>query len=407
MGPKYNIHVVIRKAYKYRLKTRPETGAKLRQFAGCCRFVWNKALAVQKERIDSKESCLSYNKLASLLCEWKSDPETSFFNEAHSQILQQSLRNLDRAIRDAFDKNSPRRFPRFKKKGVHDTFQYPQGFKINGSAVYLPKIGWVSFFKSREIEGVPRNVTVSRKGRYWFVSIQTGVEVAEPVHPCTSSVGIDMGVRRFATLSDGTFYEPANSFRALEKKLSREQRKLSRKRKWSQNWHRQKDVISRLHIRIADTRNDYLHKISTTISKNHAVVVMEDLKVANMSASAKGTIENPGKNVKEEAGLNKAVLDQGWYGFRRMLEYKLLWRGGTLVTVDPRYTSQECPRCHHISPDNRKRQELFSCSRCGYAANADLVAAINILAAGHAVSACGETGPQDCSVKQEPSRVAA
>ena len=123
------------------------------------------------------------------------------------------------------------------------------------------------------------------------------MEIAEPVHPATSSVGIDMGVGRFATLSDGSCFEPLNSFRTLEVKLAKEQRKLSRKVKFSSNGKKQKARVSRLHIRIADARNDYLQKISTTISKSHAVVVLEDLLVSNMSRSAKGNMEEPGRNL--------------------------------------------------------------------------------------------------------------
>ncbi len=384
--------MLIRKAYKFRLKTKSHHEVKLKQFAGCCRFVWNKALAIQKERLDNKQSCLSYNKMSKLLNQWKHKNETLFLRDVHSQVLQQTLMNLDRAIKDAFDKTISKQFPKFKKKGMNDSFRYPQGFKVNNNVAYLPKIGWIPFFKSRDIVGTLKNLTVSKKGKHWYVSIQTDIEIVEPVHPSNSSVGIDMGIARFATLSDGTYYEPLNSFRAMEKKLAREQRALSRKVKFSSNWYKQRDVISRLHIRIAAARNDYLHKISTAISKNHALVVIEDLKVSNMSASVKGTIEYPGRNVRQKAGLNKSILDQGWSEFRRQMDYKLLWRGGALITVPPHHTSQECPVCHFVSPDNRKSQSIFRCVNCGYTENADLVGAINIKAAGHAVLACGECG---------------
>ena len=201
--------------------------------------------------------------------------------------------------------------PRFRKKGQHDSFRYPQGFEIKGNRVYLPKIGWISFFKSSDIQGAPKNVTVSRRGQHWFVSIQTEREVSEPVHVSTSKVGIDLGVKRFATLSDGSFYEPLDSFRKLEEKVAKKQRKLFRRVKFSNNWRKQKEKITRLHIRIADARKDYLHKASTEISKNHAIIAMEDLRVRNMSASAKGTVEAPGRRIRQKAGLNKAILDQG------------------------------------------------------------------------------------------------
>jgi len=301
--------------------------------------------------------------------------------------------NLDRAVKEAFDKKNPKRFPTFKKKWIStDSFRYPQGFKIEGNRIFLPKIGWIGFRKSRQIFGTPKNVTVSRRGSNWFVSIQTEMEVAEPVHPPVSIVGGDLGVKRTMTLSDGTFYEPLNAFRNMETKLRKEQQKLSRKTKGSKNWYKQKSKITRLHIKIADMRNDFLHKLSTDISKNHAAVVLEDLKVKNMTASAKGTKEEPGRHVRQKAGLNKAILDQGWGNFSIYLEYKLNRRGGMVIYVNPAYTSQTCSSCGHIHPGNRKTQSEFLCQVCGLTLNADLNAALNILRAGHAQLACQATG---------------
>jgi putative transposase len=117
------------------------------------------------------------------------------------------------------------------------------------------------------------------------------------------------------------------------------------------------------------------------------VVVLEDLKIANMSKSSKGDMENPGRNVQAKSGLNKSILDQGWYEFRRQLEYKQLWRGGQVIAVNPRNTSRSCPLCNHTEKDNRKTQAVFVCVKCGFKENADYTAAINILAAGQAVSA--------------------
>ncbi|MFI5294354.1 MAG: RNA-guided endonuclease InsQ/TnpB family protein [Thermodesulfovibrionales bacterium] len=382
--------MLIRKGYRFCLKPKPHHEAKLRQSSGCSRFVWNKALAIQKERLANKQFYLSYNELAGLLVDWKKDRDLCFLSAVHSQPLQQTLKDLYRAIRDAFDKTS--RFPKFKKKGTHDSFRYPQSFVINGNVIYLPKIGWVPFFKSREIEGTPKNITVSRHGKHWYVAIQVEIEVADPVHPSKNAVGIDMGVTRFATLSNGTFFEPLNSLKTLGTKLAKQQRKLFQKVKFSKNWHKQRARVNAVHARIAAARKDYLHKISTTISKNHALVAMEALKVINMSSTARGTKENPGKKVRQKSALNKAILDQGWYEFRRMLDYKQWWRGGHLVVVPPQHTSQRCPECGHIHPNNRSSQSVFRCLRCRYTANADYVAALNILAAGHAVLACGEVG---------------
>ena len=397
--------MIIRKGYKFRLKANPEQERLFRIFSGHCRFIWNKALALQMARLDRKTPLLSYQDLAGLLKLWKQSEEYGFLQEAHSQIEQQVLKDLDRAWWDGLKR--AKGMPRFRKKGKHDSFRYPQGFKVQGNRVYLPKIGWIGFFKSRNIEGTPKNVTMSRRGRHWFMSIQIEWEVSDPVKASASAVGLDLGVSRFATLSDGTFYEPLNSFRRLEKKLAREQRKLSWKQKFSRNWRKQKEKVARLHLRIADARNDYLHKVSSKISKSHAMVVMEDLRVRNLSASSKGTVESPGHNVRQKADLNKAILDQGWYAFRRMLAYKLTWAGGVLKLVPAQYTSQTCPECGRVSKDNRRSQAAFRCEACGYEKHADLVAAINILRrAGHARIACGDSGLIG-RLAQEPSRHAA
>ncbi|MGH7706365.1 MAG: RNA-guided endonuclease InsQ/TnpB family protein, partial [Vulcanimicrobiaceae bacterium] len=151
---------------------------------------------------------------------------------------------------------------------------------------------------------------------------------------------------------------------------------------------------------------DMLHKASTTISKNHAVVVLEDLRIRNMTASAKGTLDEPGSNVRAKSGLNRRILAQGWGEFRRQLDYKLAWNGGTLLLVDPRNTSRTCAACGHVSAENRQTQAAFRCIACGHAANADTNAAINILRrAGQVRIACGDSS-LDGSAKQETRRVA-
>lgn len=253
---------------------------------------------------------------------------------------------------------------------------------------------------------MPKNVTVSCNGTHWYVSIQTEREVAEPVHASASAVGIDLGVARFAALSDGTFLDSPNAFKEYEQRLAFFQRRVARKKKFSANWRKAKAKVARLHRKIASLRSDLLHKASTTISKNHALVVMEDLRVVNMTASAKGTRENPGTNVHAKSGLNRRILDQGWGEFRRQLTYKLAWAGGALVLVDPRDTSRTCAACGHASAQNRQTQARFRCIACHHAANADTNAARNILArAGQARIACGDAALA-ASGKQEAHRVA-
>ena len=163
---------------------------------------------------------------------------------------------------------------------------------------------------------------------------------------------------------------------------------MSRKVKFSNNWKQAKAHVQRIHARIGNARRDYLHKTTTTISQNHAMVCIEDLQVRNLSRSAAGTVAAPGRNVKAKSGLNKSILDQGWFEFRRQLDYKLQWQGGYLVAVPPQNTSRTCSSCGHVSADNRKTQAKFECVECGFEENADLVGAINVLRAGHARCAC-------------------
>ncbi|WFE69508.1 transposase [Thiomicrospira sp. R3] len=394
----------IRKAFKFRLNPNSDQVQKMVEFAGVNRFVWNKALATNLFRLEHKQPILWYSEMAFWLTLWKQSDEYGFLKTAHSQTLQQTLKNLERAFKDGFDKTQPlKRIPVFKKKGASDSFRYPQGFKLeqDTNRVFLPKIGWVKYRNSRQVIGELKNVTVSRKGKHWYVSIQTEYEADIQRHQSTSIVGIDLGVKRFVTLSDGNCIEPLNSFKQWEKKLALAQRKLARKAKFSANWKKQKQKITRAHERIASARLDFLHKSSTVICKNHAMVVVEDLKVKTMSKSAKGDITRPGRNVKAKSGLNKAILDQGWGMFVQMLEYKQAWLGGDVLKVNPKHTSQTCPCCAHVAKENRLTQSKFECVECGYTENADVVGALNVLARGHRGLACGVEAFVS-TVKQEP-----
>ena len=391
--------MLILKAFKFRLEPTLKQRKAMEQTAGVVRFIWNSALVLQKDRLRRGARILSYAALCRELTAARNDPELRFLAEVHSKPEQQVLKDLGKAFLRFFSRQSG--FPRFKKKGRHDAFRHPENIRVVGRRAWVPGLGWIGFRKSREIVGTIKNATISKRGGHWYVAIQTETSVPEPVHSATTAVGIDLGIARFATLSNGQTYRPLNSFRKLEAKLARAQRLLSRKRKHSNNWRKQKARIGRLHMRIADVRLDFLHKCSTVLSKSHAMIAIEDLRVKTMSASAKGSVEQPGKKVRAKSGLNKSILDQGWYELRRQLEYKQQWRGGILVAVPPQGTSQRCHPCGHRSGENRRSQSGFRCVSCGHVADADVNAAKNILAAGRAVLACGE-GSLEPSVKQEP-----
>ncbi|MCL1476241.1 MAG: transposase [Marinobacter sp.] len=395
-------------AFKFQIEPNGEQIRAMRQYAGNARKIWNLALNRQQELQTAGEKFTNSFGMNNWLPVWKQ--EFSYLCDSPSQTLQQVTKDLAAAYKNFFEKRAD--FPQFKKKGrSSDSFRFPQGFEIDEAnrRIRLPKLGWIRYRKSRGIIGLAKNITVSCVAGKWYASIQTEREVGQPLHPSTSIVGLDAGITLFATLSDGTMFEPVNALRTSAAKMAKYQRRMSRKVKFSSNWKKAKARITKLHQRVAHTRNDFLHKTSNIISKNHAMVVIEDLKVTNMSKSASGTLEAPGRNVNAKSGLNKSILDQGWGEFRRQLEYKQAWLGGEVFAVNPRNTSRTCPACGHISAENRKTQSQFECVECGYAENADLNAAINILRAGHARLTCEVNGavmPSATGTHRSDSRMA-
>ncbi|AJE20930.1 RNA-guided endonuclease InsQ/TnpB family protein [Azotobacter chroococcum] len=268
-----------RQAFKFRIEPTGEQQRQMRRFAGSCRFVFNKALALQQERYEQGGKKLGYAGLCKRLTEWRHDPETAWLADAPVHPLQQALKDLERAYANFFTQRAG--FPRFKKKGQSDSFRYPDPKQIRldqgNSRIFLPKLGWLRYRNSRKVLGEVKQVTVSSSAGKWFVSIQTEREVEQPL-PKGGAVGIDMGIARFATLSDGTFHAPRNSFKRHETALRKVQQAMSRKTKFGSNWKKAKARVQKTHSRIGNARRDYLHKTSTTISQNHAMVCIEDLQ---------------------------------------------------------------------------------------------------------------------------------
>jgi putative transposase len=406
-------------AYKFELIPSGAQQRQVRQISGSCRYVFNRALSQQNaEREITGKNPTGYAGLCKQLTEWRHDPATPWLAESPIHPAQQALKQLETAWGNHFESLKKLKRgeikldqivgpPQFRRKGQDESFRYPdpKQFKLDqgNSRIFLPKLGWLRYRNSRAVEGDLRNVTVSISGGRYFISIQTRREVPQPVHPSSSAVGIDVGITRFATLSDGTVIEPLNTFKKHHKRLKRYQRVMARKQKFSNNWKKANAKVNRIHVHIGNTRRDFLHKASTSIGKNHAVIFVEDLRVRNMSRSAAGTINEPGKNVRAKSGLNRSILDQGWGEFRRQL---LAWAGGILIAVPAHHTSQTCPACGYVSADNRLTQAQFACVECGYENNADLVGAMNILERGYRLSASGDTSPEVRASAEEPIEAA-
>ena len=376
--------MISRKANTYRLYPTSEQAQQMAQIAGSCRFVYNLALEQRRDwyrpgrKFNYASQCREVTALRA---------EVEWLKAAPVHTLQQALKDLDRAYQNWWAGRAQAPTPR--KKGLHDSFRFPDPVSIkvertgnSSGRIKLPKLGWVKLRGWYAIPGDICNATVSRRAGQWQVAVQWQREDAEPTPAILPAVGIDRGVAVFAAVSDGTSIAPVNHGKTALRALRKAQRNLSRKKRGSANRRKAIRRVAKIQMRVANAREDFLHKTTTAIAQNHGTVVVEALKVRNMSASAKGTVAEPGKKVRQKAGLNRAILDQGWGAFRIMLGWKLAERGGTLVEVPAAYTSQTCAACGVVDASSRRDQSRFVCTGCGHAANADTNAAKNILQRG-------------------------
>ncbi len=235
----------------------------MRRFAGCRRFIYNMGVELEQTRYAQGEKHLGYTALCAALKDWKAEASHTWLLDAPSQVLQQGLKDLTAAYTNFFAGRA--KTPRFKRKGIGDSFRYPQGVELDAknARVFLPKLGWVWHRKSREVLGKIKNTTVSRRAGKWFVSMQTEREVQITPTRSRSALGIDVGIARFVTLNDGRFFSALHSFRRHEQALAKAQQALSRKEKGSRNRHKARLRVARIQARIADCRRDFLHQIST------------------------------------------------------------------------------------------------------------------------------------------------
>ena len=387
-------------AYKFELLLKPEQRAKCAQFAGNCRFVYNKAFDLQLRQLESGQPFFTYSELASQLVFWKRDTETVWLTESPSQTLQQTLRDLDQGLKRFSQHKGNMVY--FKARGDGDSFRFPQllegDFDEANARIRIPKIGFVRYRKSRCIQGKVKHLTISVEAGRWYVSVCTEIEDFQPQPTRNSEVGIDLGVARTVQLSDGTVYQlDVDEIKRLEERIAVYQKQLDHnkiarqklaklgkaddfdKKIPSRKRRRLKARISSLYRRIRNIRKDFMFKTARAIAQRFGWVAIEDLNVKNMTKSAKGTVEEPGKNVKAKSGLNRSLQRVSPGMFRRVLEWQVFKAGGYVDAVAPQYTSQTCPCCGHVARENRPTQAVFKCVICGYSSNADVVAAGNIL----------------------------
>ena len=317
------------KSFVFKLKPDGATRRSLAKACGCVRFVYNKGLDWNKEQREKDQTFrVNYPKLCALLPEWKR--EFPWLGECHSQVLQQGMKDLMTSMVNFFEGRA--KFPRFHKKFKdEDSIRFPQGsrwMKRADRSISRRSVGRISPQPLHQREDQERHGNA--QGGRWYVSILTEREIEAPVHPKAGrEIGLDAGVKKTAALSNGKIYLPVDAFRSSKDKLAKMQRRLKRMVRFSKNWKKQQKKIAKLHKKIADTRRDHLQKLTTDICKNHAVVYREDLRIKNMTASAKGTLEEPGTNVRQKSGLNSASsIRDGEFSSACSIKDGGVWRRG-------------------------------------------------------------------------------
>nr|CDQ32447.1 transposase, IS605 OrfB family [Virgibacillus halodenitrificans] len=370
--------MLVNKAYKFRIYPTKEQEILIAKTIGCSRFVFNRFLGQWNDTYKETGKGLTYNSCAFELTKLKS--ELVWLKEVDSIALQSSLKNLADSYTRFFKKQN--KAPRFKSKKnnvqSYTTKETNNNIAIVDNSIKLPKLGLVRFAKSREVHGRILNATVRRNpsGKY-FVSILAETDV-QPLEKTESSIGIDLGITDFAILSDGRRINNNKFTIKIEKKLKREQRKLSRRALNAKNnginlfdaknYQKQKRKVARLHERVMNQRNDFLNKLSTEIIKNHDIVCIEDLNTKGMLRNHK---------------LAKSISDVSWSAFVSKLEYKANWYGKTIVKINRWFpSSQVCSDCGH--QDGKKSLEIrdWTCSVCHKHHDRDINASKNILAEG-------------------------
>jgi len=393
---------------RYRLLPTPAQEAVLRDHCGHARFTWNLAVEQHQHWRPGRAGAPGYPEQCRQLTAARG--ENPWLAAGSQMVQQQALRDFAQALKAFFDPGNPARRPTWRKAGRDE------GFRIVGkrgrqwdvrrlsrkiAEVWVPKAGWVRFRWSRPVPAGAKSyrVTMDRAGR-WHVAFAV---IPEPVSAPRNGqvVGIDLGVTVSAALSTGDLLHVPGLTAQERQRMRRLQRKLARTRRGSNRRGRVRLAIARLTARQTDRRKDWAEQASTRIARRFDLIRLEDLQIKNMTRSARGTSVDPGRRVRQKAGLNRQILRSGWSLLVRRLEDKA---PGRVEKINPAFTSQRCSTCGHVAAESRKSQALFSCVACNFTLNADVNAARNI-AAGHAVTARG--GPRNAGpANREPQLLA-
>lgn len=385
----------MRRAYRFLLRP---TVRQAQALAGCLedhRQLYNAALAERREAYRRAGVTVRYGDQSAQLKDIRrSDPDHARWSFSSQQA---TLRRLDRAMQAFFRRLKAGQapgYPRFKGRGWWDTVEWPKdgdGCRWDSTGdqgqtrVYLQGIGHVRVHRHRRVEGRVKTISIKREGRRWYAILSCEHVPDDPAPPVDAPVGIDLGVASFLTTSDGVQVPNPRHLAASAGRLATAQQQLARRRRGSSRRRKARTRVAAIHRKVARQRLDHAHKSARWLVQHHDVIAHEDLRIANMTRTAAGTVEAPGSNVAQKTGLNRSILDAGWGVFLRVLAAKAESAGRLVIAVNPRDTSRTCPTCGHSAPENRVTQADFQCVACGYAGHADVVGATNVLRAGLAL----------------------
>ena len=361
--------------YRFRFYPTTEQEEFLIRSLGCARFVFNRALVARQNAWSESKTSLGYKQTSALLTQWKQDPELSWLNEVSSVPLQQSLRQLDRGFRNFFEGRA--RYPKLRSRRGRQSMEFTRSaFKVRDGALYLAKmkqpldVRW-----SRELPSYPTTATITFEadGR-WYVSLRVEDE-REALDGGATSVGVDLGITDFATLSTGEKVRAPKPLKAALGRLRKVQRRHARSARGGKNRSKRRLQVARAYSRVRHIRNDWLHKLSTRLIRENQVINVETLNVKGMMRNRK---------------LARAISDLGWSEFVHQLEYKAQWHGRTLTKCDRWFASTKtCSLCQTKRAKMSLKVRTWTCTACGAVHDRDTNAAQNLDAAGQAVRACG------------------
>jgi putative transposase len=398
--------MLVHKAYRYELDPNNRQRSSLHRHAGVARFAYNWGLEQRftlfktNQGKDRFTDAMKQHKLLNSL----KKTQFPWMYECSKCAPQEALRDLHRAFLNFYrglKKGQNVGFPRFKRKGVRDSFRLTGTIRFEGRKIQLPRIGKIRIKEKRDVycKGRILSITVMRRADRWFVSVTVKEEIPDPTPRGGQVVGVDLGVKTMATLSDGTVFANPRTLGRRLKKIRQLSKSLSRKKKGSKNREKAKLRLARMYLRIFNIRQDNLHKLTTYLVKSHSRIVIEDLCVSGMMKNRR---------------LAQAIGDVGFYEFRRQLEYKCKWYGSQLVIVSRTYPSSKmCSHCGHKKKELSLSEREYVCERCGLQIDRDLNAALNLVTVSlsETLTACGEDVrlggslglAEQTSMKQEPN----